>query len=673
MLRRTRTVLLCLVAPAVGIAAFISPLSWQTELDTIEARFEIRGSRPQPPDVVAFVLDKKAAKRIWGATSGAEQRKEPLRAALGDAVRRIADSGARAVVVSMAFSAVDPKGSSTDNQFLENLATGGRRVVIGVACPVPDTQASESRAFRRAGVRTGSLCVNAFDKARQVVFQVGAEPGIAIAAARAAGVPVPAAAFRPEPELDPFYRWAWIDFAGAGGIIAKISLAKIIDGIPSSTLRSLVAGKVVVVDFSGGYPGELVYDSPAPGGDGTVSSAELTGNAMATMLAGFPLRDAPRWLAILLIAFCGVLGPVSALKVQPSRWAMIIGLQLVALLIALQLAFNAGMIMPAVATLLGLFAAIPMAMLISYRSTRLELGEMRRRFAGADPSAVEAVLKGTVISGAAASEAIVPGYRIEASIGRGGSGNVYRATKLDSGDVVALKVIKPLLAEDSATRAQFEREIKAAKRFAHPKAVPIIDGGGVDGVLYICSPYIQDGDLQEAINEGKLLTASQLQLLAEDIGSALDAAHDAGLIHRDVKPSNVFRSADGFLIADFGIARMSGEATISDTGGTVGTLAYAAPEQLDGHGYISPATDVYGLAGTIVAAGSGHPPYSANSVSETLAAKVRGAVPTVGETLAPAAQILARALSVDPGERQESCSELAAELAEALRRGGGSD
>ncbi len=203
--------------------------------------------------------------------------------------------------------------------------------------------------------------------------------------------------------------------------------------------------------------------------------------------------------------------------------------------------------------------------------------------------------------------------------------------------------------------------------------VPVIEGGEVDGILYICSPYIQDGDLQMAISEHRLLTASQLQLLAEDIGSALDAAHEAGLIHRDVKPSNVFRSADGFLIADFGIARMSGEATISDTGGTVGTLAYAAPEQLDGHGHISPATDVYGLAGTIVAAGSGHPPYSADSVSETLAAKVRGAVPTVGETLAPAAQILARALSVDPGERQESCSELASELAEALRRGGGSD
>jgi ABC-type branched-subunit amino acid transport system substrate-binding protein/DNA-binding beta-propeller fold protein YncE len=209
------------------------------------------------------------------------------------------------------------------------------------------------------------------------------------------------------------------------------------------------------------------------------------------------------------------------------------------------------------------------------------------------------------------------GYRVEALVGRGGMGVVYRATDLSLERPVALKLIAPELAQDTQFRTRFLREPRLAASLDHPNVIPIYEAGEHEGQLYLAMRYVEGTDLKSTRErDGKLTPARAIELLAQ-VASALDAAHERGLVHRDVKPGNVLidRSEHVYL-TDFGITKQTG-ADSTETGSLVGTLDYLAPEQIRGEP-VDARTDCYALACVLYECLAGNPPFRRGTEAETL-------------------------------------------------------
>ncbi len=205
------------------------------------------------------------------------------------------------------------------------------------------------------------------------------------------------------------------------------------------------------------------------------------------------------------------------------------------------------------------------------------------------------------------------GYHIEALIGRGGMGAVYRAEELTLGRKVALKVIAPELAEDSRFRERFLRESRIAASLDHPHIVPIFKAGDDDGALFLAMRYVEGTDLAKLLREGGAMAPRRAIDLLEQVAEALDAAHEKGLVHRDVKPSNVLMAVAGgkehCYLADFGLTKRTGSLSgISAPGDVVGTLEYVAPEQITG-GDVEARADLYSLGCVLYECLTGQPPF----------------------------------------------------------------
>src|SRR5436305_2005926 len=196
-------------------------------------------------------------------------------------------------------------------------------------------------------------------------------------------------------------------------------------------------------------------------------------------------------------------------------------------------------------------------------------------------------------------------------------GIVYRATQLALERTVALKVIAPEFASDPAFRARFKRESLTAASIEHPNVIAIHDAREDDGVLFISMRYVEGTDLRETIaREGRLEPRRATRIVAL-VGSALDSAHEAGLVHRDVKPANVLlayaRGEEQVYLTDFGLTKQtSSESGMTKTGMFVGTLDYVAPEQLRG-GPVDARTDIYSLGCVLYQALTGKVPYPRDS------------------------------------------------------------
>ncbi len=202
----------------------------------------------------------------------------------------------------------------------------------------------------------------------------------------------------------------------------------------------------------------------------------------------------------------------------------------------------------------------------------------------------------------------VAGYRIEELIARGGMGVVYRATHLGLDRPVALKVIARELADRRGFRERFLRESRLAARLEHPSVVPIYDSREVDGELLVIMRLVEGGDLRHLIDsEGPLPPQRAINLLSQ-VADALDAAHAAGIVHRDVKPHNILVEGDRAYLSDFGLAKAIDESGAASSASVVGTAQYMSPEQWRGDS-IGPAADVYSLGCVLYEAITGIPPF----------------------------------------------------------------
>jgi serine/threonine-protein kinase len=226
-----------------------------------------------------------------------------------------------------------------------------------------------------------------------------------------------------------------------------------------------------------------------------------------------------------------------------------------------------------------------------------------------------------------------------------------------------VKVIRPELAADPEFRRRFTSEARAAATMDHPNVVTVYDAGE-DGCLFLAMALIDGGNLGELLELNGPLRADDAVAILLQVCEGLAAAHDAGLVHRDVKPANVLLTADGSraLITDFGIAKNLDGSTATNTAHLVGTLDYLAPEQIEGL-TVDARTDVYAVGCVLYEALTGHVPYEREGAPARMWAKVSEAPPRASEHAAvPAAidEVIATAMAKDPADRYQTPAALGA-------------
>lgn len=258
------------------------------------------------------------------------------------------------------------------------------------------------------------------------------------------------------------------------------------------------------------------------------------------------------------------------------------------------------------------------------------------------------------------------GYRLDELVARGGMGVVYRATELASGRDVALKLILPDLAEDRLFRRRFEREARLSAELDHPHAIPVYEAGECDGHLFLAMKFVDGTDLRSTIAWMGHLHPRRAALIVSQVAAALDAAHERGLIHRDVKPDNVLlearESGVHSYLTDFGLSKLtSSQSGLTRTGRWVGTVDYAAPEQVQA-AEVDARCDIYALGCVLYEALTGTVPYPRPREVQKILAHISDPVPSVaaisGQELEAFDSVVARALAKEPSERFSSAGEL---------------
>jgi serine/threonine protein kinase len=261
-------------------------------------------------------------------------------------------------------------------------------------------------------------------------------------------------------------------------------------------------------------------------------------------------------------------------------------------------------------------------------------------------------------------------YRLESPLGEGGAGVVFRA-KHDDGRTVALKVLRAELGEDETYRRRFLHEARAAEEVSHDNLVPIVEAGEHEGRYYLATLYVEGSTVEQRVSADGPLPVPDVVRICSDIASALDALHDASIIHRDVKASNVMLRDDGTaLLTDFGLAKGQAYTVLTAPGSVMGTIEYLAPELIRGEP-ATRASDLYALACTAFECTTGHTPFAASSSFQIGLAHLQENPPDPAQDRddwTPAlSTALLSGLAKDPAERPST----ATEYADALRTAAG--
>jgi serine/threonine protein kinase len=265
----------------------------------------------------------------------------------------------------------------------------------------------------------------------------------------------------------------------------------------------------------------------------------------------------------------------------------------------------------------------------------------------------------------------IAGYRVESLLSRGGMGEVYLAEQDSPRRKVALKFLSPELSLDAGFRERFARESEAAASIDHPNVIPIYQSGQADGALFIAMRYVEGTDLRTLLAEQGPLPPERGVHICAQIADALDAAHERGLVHRDVKPANILvGKSDHAYLSDFGLIRRSEvSAGITKTGQFMGTIDYAAPEQFEGKP-LGPPTDVYSLGCVVFECLVGEPPFRREQDAAVMYAHLHDLPPSAA-TLRPGLprnvdQVIEKAMAKRPDDRYATAGELSSALRDAV-------
>jgi serine/threonine-protein kinase len=278
---------------------------------------------------------------------------------------------------------------------------------------------------------------------------------------------------------------------------------------------------------------------------------------------------------------------------------------------------------------------------------------------------------------------VFAGYRVEALLGRGGMSVVYLAEHMRLGRKVALKVLAAPLAHDESYRERFIRESQRAADLDHPNVIPIydageIEGGDSDGLLYIAMRYVAGSDLRTILRRDGPLGVGRTIFILDQIASALDVAHDRDLIHRDVKPSNILvaEPSEHVYLTDFGVAKQTTAPDLTRTGMFIGTVDYAAPEQIEGLA-LDRRTDVYALGCVLYECLAGRPPFDREAEVAVMHAHLTTAPPKLTDAQPDLPKeldrVIAKAMAKSRDDRFATAPELvdAAQAAIVQRRSTG--
>ncbi|MEU2422915.1 protein kinase [Streptomyces sp. NPDC007851] len=262
-------------------------------------------------------------------------------------------------------------------------------------------------------------------------------------------------------------------------------------------------------------------------------------------------------------------------------------------------------------------------------------------------------------------------YRLLGRLGSGGMGRVYLGRSA-GGRTVAVKIVHPHFALDEEFRARFRREVAAARRVGGAWTAPVLDADPDAPVPWVATAYAAGPSLTAAVTDGGPLPAHTVRALGAGLAEALAAVHELGLVHRDVKPSNVLLTLDGPLLIDFGIARATdGTASLTSTGVSIGSPGYMSPEQILGKG-VTGAADVFSLGAVLAYAANGQPPFRGGS-SAALLYQVVHEEPELGSLSGELRAVAEACLAKEAGGRPEPgevARRLAPEGAAGLMTGG---
>jgi len=283
-----------------------------------------------------------------------------------------------------------------------------------------------------------------------------------------------------------------------------------------------------------------------------------------------------------------------------------------------------------------------------------------------------------VIAAALEPGSTFAGHRIERLLGTGAAGYVYLAREEETGRAVALKLLAPFAGGDERFRRRFERESRLAAKLDHPHVVTVYRSGQAGGTLFMTMQFVDGPDLRGVIAERGRLHPSDAALIAWQLGSALDAAAASGLVHRDVKPGNVFVREDGgrphACLGDFGLSKaLASTSGLTRTGFFVGTIDYCSPEQLQAEA-VDHRTDVYALGALLFKALTGELPFPRAREVDKVIAHVTEPPPAPSESVpdVPPAfdHVVRRAMSKRPADRYASAGELGEAAVEAASGAG---